>query len=49
LARILFLFLDTFDAYGDAVDEQNSVCSAQDALVHDPARIARNPEMLNSV
>ena len=45
----LFLFLDTFDAYRDAVDEQNGVCSAQDAFVHDPARIARNPKTLNSV
>ena len=49
LGRFLFPFLVAFDANRDAVDEQNSVCSAQDAFVHDSARIARNPKTLNSV
>ena len=43
LGRFLFPFLVALDADRDTVDEQNGVCSAQDAFVHGPARITRNP------
>jgi hypothetical protein len=49
LGCFLFPFLVALDADWDTVDEQNGVCSAQDAFVHDPARIARNPQMINYV
>ena len=49
LECFLFPFLIAFDADRETVDEQNGVCSAQDAFVHGPARIARNSQVINSV
>lgn len=45
---LLLQFIGAFNAYWDAVDEQNRVCSAQDAFAHDAGRIARNPRIINS-